>query len=69
MSSREAHLLRQQQGLAIMNAWKNWCESESGIQALNEKSLGPPGSQSEYLKNRLWHAFMEGVEVGKRIAK
>lgn len=40
-------------------AWLTWLESEEGV------SLSSGTASSVYLKNRLWRAFMAGIEHGR----
>jgi hypothetical protein len=42
----------------ISAAWESWLRSESGERCLDGCAMG------EYLRNRLWYAFMAGVDVG-----
>ena len=39
--------------------WEEWLRSEEGIDCSEGKTEG------EYLKNRLWRAFMSGFDAGK----
>jgi hypothetical protein len=64
MKNPEAEKQKREEGLRIAQEWQTWCDSEEGKSSMNEITLGPPGCQSFYLKNRLWRAFMKGVEVG-----
>lgn len=47
-------------------AWFNWLESEEGKSSANPQTLFLPPKQGEFLKNRLWRAFMAGVKHGER---
>lgn len=62
---RESHRAKleaeQQRNRAIAQAWDAWITSEQGEKCLDEK-----GCFGEYLRNRLWHAFMAGADSVKR---
>lgn len=45
----------------IPKSWLEWIESEDGKRAADADSLGVPPDKAEYLKNRLWHAFVAGM--------
>ena len=49
-------------GEQITEAWAAWCSSEQGERCLAYPSL----TGGEFLKNRLWWAFMAGAEVRNR---
>jgi hypothetical protein len=50
-------------GKEAAQAWQDWEESETGQRCLAGTATG------QYLKNRLWRAFMAGVEAAKQARK
>ncbi len=43
----------------ITASWEDWLKSDEGKRCMSDGAVG------EYLKNRLWAAFMAGVAVGQ----
>lgn len=48
----------------IAEAWGEWLETPTGQTCADAETLRIPHA-GEYLKNRLWHAFMAGVAAAE----
>lgn len=45
----------------VPKSWQDWIDSEDGKRCANPVTLQLPTDQYEYLRNRLWHAFVAGM--------
>lgn len=52
---------------AEQKAIDEWFASEEGKQCCDAETLETPQYQRQYLRNRLWKAFVAGMGAGKQI--
>ncbi len=49
------------------DCWNKWRESEEGKSCGNVETLKAPKDQEQFLRNRLWRAFMAGCHAGREL--
>lgn len=55
------------EGEALAFAWNVWSESEEGRECEEPTTLYAHPEARQYLRNRLWRAFMAGADAGRKI--
>jgi hypothetical protein len=58
---------RKVERIPILDAWDKFTKSELGRSAIDPESLKVPMGMEQYLKNRLWRAFMAGAAAQEAI--
>lgn len=46
-------------------AWNEWIDSAEGQRYTDPVTIGAPESARQYIRNRLWWAFMAGVRAAE----
>ena len=47
-------------------SYNQWSESDAGKAATNAETIGAPKENEQYLRNRLWKAYMAGHASGRK---
>jgi hypothetical protein len=55
--------------MTVHEEYVAWAEGEEGQRLHDGSGIYLPKAQEEYLRNRLWKAFMAGASAGARVAK